>query len=600
MRIFYFTLLLFQGLISGQSKRPIATNISGITDYSTELVFTDAFKQCRTWTTFNASGDGPWDTGAEVPMLANGFPTEVPFDGGVGEPQKVRALMVWEIDAARPQGMYRLIVKGTGRVGLQFGAEGEFICPVDTLVQVNGSVSLSIEYSDKNDPIHDVQFIYPRYVNSFEGHTFHDDFLNFLKDFECLRFMDWQRTNNSKVKTWEDRSKVDFYTQATDNGIAYEYIVELCNLLKKNAWICIPHRADDEYIHRLAAYLHTNLDPSLTIYLEYSNEVWNGIFSQHDESAEMAQAAGYTGTNWERAWKWTAKRSADIFSIFENEFGSHQRLVRVIPTQAANSWLSNEILTFFNDSLYNPGQVKADALAIAPYFGGEVAQDIVNEGLISSITVPEIVSRMETSLPTTFDWMQQQKEVAEDHGMDLICYEGGQHLVGIGGNENIDELTEKLIAANHDPGLQAVYCQYFDYWYANMGGLFAHFSSHAGYSKWGSWGVKENFADSLNPKYLALKNCVFAHNGTTKNAKIITEHNPVMAYPNPSNSGEIHLTGLNAEMILLLTDITGQRIPLSDNAITTGRMTLNLPHKGVFILQVIHKGKTQSLKLMRI
>src|SRR5690606_38764763 len=81
-----------------------------------------------------------------------------------------------------------------------------------------------------------------------------------------------------------------------------------------------------------------------------------------------------------------------------------------------------------------------------------------------------------------------------------------------GSNVNIEGLTEKLIAANKHPDLENLYCQYFDYWYENVGGLFANFASHGNYSKWGSWGVKEHMNDFENPKYLGLQNCVFSHN----------------------------------------------------------------------------------------
>ncbi|MBK6374693.1 MAG: hypothetical protein IPF67_16600 [Saprospiraceae bacterium] len=51
-------------------------------------------------------------------------------------------------------------------------------------------------------------------------------------------------------------------------------------MMKKDPWICIPHLADDEYIIQLAKYLNANLDPSLKLHLEYSNEeVWRWWFS---------------------------------------------------------------------------------------------------------------------------------------------------------------------------------------------------------------------------------------------------------------------------------------------------------------------------------
>jgi len=600
MRYLLCLLVSIPLLLFSQVTRPVATNISGVVDYSTELVFTDAFKMCREWTTFDAEGSGPWDTGADVPMLDNGFPVEVPFDGGTGKPQKVRALMVWDIDTARPEGKYRLIVKGKGKVGLQFGADGIFDCPVDTLVDVYGNVSLSIEYSDKDDPIRDIRFIYPRYVHSFESQTFHDDFLDFLKDFQCIRFMDWLRTNNSNVVSWSDRSAYNFYTQTLESGVAYEYITELSNLMHKDPWICIPHRADDDYIRQLASFLKTHLDPGLKIYLEYSNEVWNGGFWQHSEAAALAAAAGYTGTEWERAWKWTAKRSADLFTIFEDEFGGNKRLYKIIPSQAANSWLSNQIITYFEDPQYNPGGVRADALAIAPYFGGEVAQDVVAEGIVSSITVEEIVDRMEASLPVSFQWMLESKQVAGDHGLELITYEGGQHLVGTGGNENIEELTEKLIAANHHPDLQDVYCQYFDYWYENAGGLFAHFSSHGGYSKWGSWGIKENFADVNNPKYLAIRSCVFEHNDTNSSYNEIEDDASLILYPNPSAAGYFYLKGNIDNADLRITDLMGRPQSYMIESASPGLMKIRTSTKGLLLVQVTKSGKTINLKHIQL
>lgn len=43
---------------------------------------------------------------------------------------------------------------------------------------------------------------------------------------------------------------------------------------KKDIWINIPHAADDEYVTNLAKLIKDKLDPSLKVYVEYSNEVW--------------------------------------------------------------------------------------------------------------------------------------------------------------------------------------------------------------------------------------------------------------------------------------------------------------------------------------
>lgn len=47
-----------------------------------------------------------------------------------------------------------------------------------------------------------------------------------------------------------------------------------------DAWVCVPHLADENYIRSMAQLFRANLDPDLKIYVEYSNETWNWIFQQ--------------------------------------------------------------------------------------------------------------------------------------------------------------------------------------------------------------------------------------------------------------------------------------------------------------------------------
>lgn len=594
--------LLFQTILGiAQINHPIGINISDINDYSTEFVFTDAMKQSREWISYNEDGTGPWNTNLEVPLQPNGYPTQIPYSDGINLPQKVRTLMLWDLpNDAFPSGNYRLIVSGSGTVRLKFGATGVFNTPIDTLIFVNNGVALEIEYSDVNDPINKVQFIRPEYINTFQTKTFTDEFVNFLSEFDCIRYMGWLRTNGSNVENWEQRSTPDYYTQATKNGVAWEYIIELSNLVQKDLWINIPHKADDNYMMQLALMLMSGLNSDLKIYLEFSNEVWNSAFPQHQETALLAENLGYTGQEWERAWKYTAKRSADLFYTFNNVFTDEERLIKIIPSQAANSWLSNQLVTYFIDPIYNPYAVSADALAIAPYFAGSVANQIVAEGLVSSITIEEIVNRMELSLPEVFNRMQQNQLVANNHSLDLLTYEGGQHLVATGSNVNIAELTQKLNEANRHPNLEDVYCQYFNHWSDNYGGLFMHFASHGKYTKWGSWGLKETMIDDYNPKYLALQNCVFPSNSLS-NSEIIMDENTFIVFPNPTNELIIikKYKRTNEAFEYIIVDFTGRMLK-KGNARFNERIDIESLRIGNYIIRIkTENGKKFTKKLSK-
>lgn len=206
-KISFLIVLLFQtNLGIAQINKPIGINISGISDYSTELTFTDAFKQCREWISSNADGSGPWDTQISIPLNSNGYPLEIPYNNGTNPPQLIKTLMLWDIGIAQPLGMYRLKVSGNGQVRLSFGASGIYNCPIDTMVNVSGQVMLEILQSSSSNPINDIKFILPNYTNTYQTQTFTTEFLEFLADFQVIRFMDFTHTNGSPIITWNDRT----------------------------------------------------------------------------------------------------------------------------------------------------------------------------------------------------------------------------------------------------------------------------------------------------------------------------------------------------------------------------------------------------------
>jgi hypothetical protein len=488
-------------------------------DWSEEYVFVDVFKQCREWIPHENRGGTPWSSGVSIPLRADGYPLEIPYDNGSDPTQSIRTLMYFGDDLAGyyPGGNYRLIASGTGRISLWGAASGSFRCPVDTLVFVNssfGGIGLEIDTSVAADPVRDIHFVMPGFHNTYDSAIFHPNLTDFIEDFQVIRFMDWMKTNGSRVSSWSDRNLPASYSQTTDNGVAYEYIAELCNRYYKDPWICIPHQADSMYIVNMARFLRDSLDPCLTMYIEYSNEVWNGIFSQNQYAANQASALGYTGQPWERSWKYTARRSADIFHIFHQEFGTDSsRFVKVVPAWAANDWVTDYILDRFEEPLYNPWAVSADAVAIAPYFGGGIADDIGAAGLMASVTTSDLLDSLAISLPRAYGWMDACKTVADNHNLSLLAYEGGQHLVAYHPYHNDTAFVRKQLDANRHASMGGFYQDYFNYWYdSTQADLFCIFSSHGNYSKYGAWGIKEDYEDTLSAKYVAIQQSVFARN----------------------------------------------------------------------------------------
>lgn len=538
----YFLLVCFAFPLNLDAQtRIIGTNISGLEYWQPQIIFKDAFKQCGEWLTRNVTSGGPWNTGATIPMRQDGYPTEVPF-GNPG--QQVHTLMFLDAGGAYPGGTYQILSEGSGSIQLEWDSGNRtFISPCNnsfTVTPTNQGIHLTITASDINNPVRNIRIILPGFQDNYLSDPFYPRFINYLDSanlFSGIRFMDLMKTNFSPVKQWNQRTTKEYYSQTTDYGIAYEYMIQLCNRLNKDMWICIPHQADNNFIEQFAIMLRDSLEQDRKIYIEYSNETWNSVFSQTKYCNEQGALSGYTGQPWEQGWKFYAKRSADCHRIFETVFGiNNSRIIKVVASQSANSWLGNQIMSYYNSNSYNLSQTRANALAIAPYFGGHIADSIGNAGAINSISVSQILDAMRASVNSqTLAHTKAYKTIAEKYNMDLIAYEGGQHLSAIN-YQNNQTLTDKLIEANRSPEIEEIYCDMFDAWFNNGGKQFFNFSSSYKPNKYGSWGVIENTEQPLSKsfKWLALNQC--------GRDKIITMENPfskdiaeIKVYPNPNN-----------------------------------------------------------------
>jgi hypothetical protein len=98
------------------------------------------------------------------------------------------------------------------------------------------------------------------------------------------------------------------------------------------------------------------------------------------------------------------------------------------------------------------------------------------------------------------DWTKAQKTVATSYGLDLIAYEGGQHLA----NSNNAALTTLYIAANRDTRMGTAITTYLTKWQQAGGNFFNFFNDVSPYTKWGSWGALENVINTSSPKHNAL------------------------------------------------------------------------------------------------
>ncbi|MEK7585073.1 MAG: hypothetical protein AAB455_00955, partial [Patescibacteria group bacterium] len=498
--------------------RGVGFNVGPVQSTQTEIVFVDLFKQS------GYHGLNPWTIApstATVNFDANGYPLSIT------SPVSVYTNMV-NADGRYPAGLYTLKFDGDGTVVISGDATATFntptvnctglACTFNVATPSQTGLRLTITRSNSANPVRNIHVIMPGFASIYETQPFNPSFINTLRGAKVIRFMNWLRTNGSINGTWSARTTPASASQTGTKGAAYEYAIQLANQIGADPWFTISHLADDTYIRELARLTKQTLNSTRKVYLEYSNELWNGGFDQINYVRSQGLTLNLDADPARAGRKYTAKRSAEIFKIFEDEFGAidRARLVKVIPAWQANTMVANEILDAFrqpsiNGVPVNPTGVQASALAIAPYFGNGLEDELRPQA--STATLDLAFSRLPAFyIPNTLTNINNHKLVAENYAyrLPLITYEGGQHLRedvdtnGVILNQTISNL---MIAANRDLRMYNMYQTYLNGWFAASNNPFVHFSYVDEPSQYGSWGALEYLGQPLTAahKYRALQ-----------------------------------------------------------------------------------------------
>lgn len=544
----------------------IGMNLAGPVDWGSEWPFVNIMKYGRTWETTNAywvgGGQNLWNTEliSYFEFDEQGYPLEVPLT--INHPnadveQVIRS--VWANTNALPEGTYVILYEGTGVIETLFDAEIISQTPGRIEVQVTHGgeiMGLQIMESQLGDHIRNIRFLLPGTEETYQENPWSDSWFEKLTPFKSLRFMDWGHTNNSTLAQWEDRPQIDDYTY-TPQGIPYEYWIEACNQLEADAWVCVPHLADANYVTQLATMFRDQLDPNLKIYVEYSNELWNWLFQQ----AQWGESQLDQSIPWPER---LAPRIAEIMQIWTDVFGPESdRLVRVVAGQ--HGWFD------ITDRIY--GQMAADgndhlvdAISPAGYISIDAAQ-LANLG--AAATAQDVINGASAFTFDPNEWAMQgwyqHAQLAAQHGKQLVFYEGGQHFTPDPWG-TVQPYNLALLEAQVAPEMYDLYQQLLD----TIAGLsseemqFMHFSFIAPLgdepedARWGSFGsLTSQFFESPPypnaPKYRALVDhiepCETATTVFEKHLKADFE-----IYPNPAkNLVQLNFPSATAGQISVFT-----------------------------------------------
>ena len=234
----------------------------------------------------------------------------------------------------------------------------------------------------------------------------------------ALRMMDAGMTNRNNVSRWAQRrqkgdaAQYPTWAPAGSRGMAYEWMVELCNDVGSRCWVNVPCRtvsaadgmALPDYSLRMAVLIKTGVDmlsvdlaplvpklssmtaaqlvaaggkrtgqalaAGLRLHCELGNEMWWEKECK-DYGTAQAVAMGLPDMNGNHHNSWYAFGQLQVIRAFEAVFGAGSKtLYRQFSGQAGNTWLVGNTgphMFVLDSTKFNPANISIEGYAIAPY-----------------------------------------------------------------------------------------------------------------------------------------------------------------------------------------------------------------------------------------
>jgi hypothetical protein len=402
---------------------PVGMNLRAITAYDRAWAFADVMKTATEWfyeesgplpPTRRKQGGNRLPKPSDVllhspegwPLPASGRAVACQFFIGMrGRVQPGDYVCTWK-------GKGKLELKG--HVGIVSQEPGRIVATFDGVN--GGQPGIRLSGVDLSDPIRDIRVWMPGQEDSC--HYFHPIFLERLRPFSVLRFYPWMKVYSSSGR-WAKRTTLASARQGSPEGVALEYMVELCNELRADPWFCIPHVADDDYVRRFATLVRDSLHHGGRVYVEFSNETWNTDFVAGKFYRDQALKRGIP------AMEIVAERAAQVFDIWHEVFGAQKnRVVRVAGVQLHNLGIANVLCRALKG--------KFDAMAVAPYFAVRADRDPVDQTTSAAVLLAVARTNLDdVILPRIADHRTLADAFSAQLGrhIALITYEAGQSIV---------------------------------------------------------------------------------------------------------------------------------------------------------------------------
>lgn len=405
--------------------------------------FVDIVKQSR-----GAGAPGEFDENPSIPRDAGGWPT---------------AASQWVITSAADRGCeyatgtFKGRYTDSGSTVMTWPAAGN--CSVSNVqrsgndvtfdVVVTGAPMLILAFSGG---ISDLRIVHPGYT--LDGHPLlRTEALDYYKKAYGLRMLDFMGQNSTQAQgeaSWATRQPAGKWHGRKSWEACRDFYLAVANASGSNCralWVCLPYRWGNDGtstdFNAVAAWFATWFPVSgHALWVEFSNELWNGIYAQfavHNAIANNTGHPDYTtintpaGDQWDRQSRLWALLFARVSAAFKAAFpgGFGTRIKPVLCSQFANiDWMQRQLSWLALSAqvaAFGAIPTHVHAISGACYTGGTEAEMAAAPNATAMLAgLNSSFSYSLTAIPTVMAaWAALKTQYSVP---TLVAYEWGVHM----------------------------------------------------------------------------------------------------------------------------------------------------------------------------
>lgn len=411
--------------------------------------------------------------GPKVATDRNGYPLEL------GEGEEVAMYVFRDNQRHYPLGDYTLMWEGEGQIeirtagrSIRFGPEDEKKQIVPIEAHSDYGIQVVLSWTPKGKHLRNLRLYLPGYDENSGIWTRH--YLEDLKPYGLIRICwgsgVWSFT---EVERWEERrwpGEYHWMSGDYEHGIPYEAMAELANETGNDLWVCVPHKANEDYLRKMAELFRERLHPELRLWIEYTNEHWLDIdffkIPPNDYFQEMLELhEGDPAFEDVTVSHYYGRRALEVFKIFEEVFAEKGQEGRLMTVLSGSSSYSTYLEQAAGEIDRLGGMDYVDALSVGPYFG-HVDEDHDHFTPTLDKGWDAIFESVHRTVEEKFDpeaelgrEMHENAALAVKYDKFFVAYESGQHYTTWTGAPG-----HIIAPMNRHPEMYDVYRRYLDNW----------------------------------------------------------------------------------------------------------------------------------------